>query len=71
MIQYDVFFYVFCSIMCLYVYLVFAGVVKDKFQPWLIIKMYYYYIPKCNYLNLGRPFCIYIYIYIFFYKVDV
>ncbi len=40
MIQYDGF-YVFCRrIMCLYVYLVFAGLVKDKFKPWLTIKMY-------------------------------
>ncbi len=38
---YIYFLYVFYSrIRCLYVYLVFAGVVKDKFQPWLIIKMY-------------------------------
>ncbi len=36
--------------MCLYVYLVFAGVVKDKFQPWLTINMY------CIVLNQNKNF---------------
>ncbi len=40
--------------MCLYVYLVFAGVVKDTFQPWLTIKMYCIVL----YCIKGTKFCL-------------